>query len=119
MARGANPVKATPGFRSGTPGPSGGSGRPGASRVPGGPPMRAGHGRGCCPGRVALPMRRILVGSFVCLVLGALAARAGTAVRMDVPALVEGADLVVEVRVLATRAVRESNGRIDTEYTLS
>lgn len=70
-------------------------------------------------------MRRILVGSpglLPSLLLLILApghvARAGTAVRMDVPALVEGAEVVLEARVLSRRAVREPNGRIDTEYSL-
>jgi hypothetical protein len=71
------------------------------------------------PGRAALPMRRILVGSLAVLAFGVVAARAGTAIRMDIPALVEGAQLVVEVRVLATRAVRGPNNRIETEYALA
>ena len=43
--------------------------------------------------------------------------RAGTAVRMDLPALVRNADLIVEARVLSAKAL-ESAGRIETEYLL-
>ncbi len=44
--------------------------------------------------------------------------RAGTALRMDVPDLVEAADLVVEGRVLAARAVETASGLVETEYEL-
>ena len=46
------------------------------------------------------------------------AVRAGTALRMDVPDLVEAAELVVEGRVLAARAVETEAGLIETEYEL-
>lgn len=44
------------------------------------------------------------------------AVRAGTALRMDVPDLVEAADLVLEGRVLEARAVETPGGLIETEY---
>lgn len=43
---------------------------------------------------------------------------AGTAVRLNVPDMVEHAELVVEGRVLARRALVSTRGRIETEYTL-
>lgn len=67
-------------------------------------------------------MRRILsfVGLFAAaFLLQAALARAGTAVRMDVRALVEGADLALEGRVISSRAVIGPRGRIDTEYVLA
>lgn len=48
-----------------------------------------------------------------------LPALAGTAVHMEVPDLVQHADLVLEARVVGTRAVVGPDGRIDTEVTLS
>lgn len=44
--------------------------------------------------------------------------RAGTAVRLDVPGLVDHAELVVEARVSSTRAVLAADGRIETEVSL-
>ncbi len=41
--------------------------------------------------------------------------RAGTAVRLDVPGLVQHADLIVEGRVLAARSL-DNLGRIETEF---
>jgi len=46
------------------------------------------------------------------------AVRAGTAMRMEVSELVEAAELVVEGRVLASRAVETEDGLIETEYEL-
>ena len=46
------------------------------------------------------------------------AVRAGTAVRMEVPELVEAADLVLEGRVLSARAVVTESGLVETEYEL-
>jgi len=43
--------------------------------------------------------------------------QAGTAVRLELPELVENADLIIETRVLAARAL-ESAGGIETEYLL-
>lgn len=43
---------------------------------------------------------------------------AGTALRLSVPEMVENAELVVEGRVLARRALVSTRGRIETEYTL-
>jgi hypothetical protein len=43
---------------------------------------------------------------------------AGTAVRLEVPELLERSDLCLEGRVLAARAVLEGRRRIDTEYTI-
>ena len=43
--------------------------------------------------------------------------RAGTAVRMDVSGLVQNSNLIVEARVLSSKAL-ESDGRIETEYLL-
>jgi hypothetical protein len=43
---------------------------------------------------------------------------AGTALRMDVEALAQAADVVVEARVLSTRALETSSGRIETELEL-
>ncbi len=42
---------------------------------------------------------------------------AGTALRMEVPELVRGSDLIVEGRVLSGEAF-ESDGRIETEYLI-
>lgn len=44
---------------------------------------------------------------------------AGTAVRMDVPAMVEHAELVLEGRVLSKRAFWNASGSIDSEYVIS
>lgn len=46
-------------------------------------------------------------------------ARAGTAVRMTVPELVDNAELVFEGRVLDARAIPAANGRVVTEYFVS
>lgn len=46
-------------------------------------------------------------------------AEAGTAVRMGTEDLVLAADLVLEARVVALRALTNPNGRIDTAYTLA
>lgn len=43
---------------------------------------------------------------------------AGTAVRLDIDELVDGADLVFEGRVSATRSLESAPGRIETEYTI-
>jgi len=65
---------------------------------------------------------------FTLTLLGALAAlflrplfhapavRAGTALRMDIPELVDGAELVVEGRVLSAEAVETDAGLIETLY---
>lgn len=45
--------------------------------------------------------------------------RAGTAVELDVPAMVEYADLVVEGRVQSATPRVSAGGRIETEYLLS
>ena len=45
--------------------------------------------------------------------------RAGTALRMGVPDLVAGSDLVVEARVLEARAEEVDGGLIETIYTLA
>lgn len=45
-------------------------------------------------------------------------AAAGTAVRLDVPGLVEEAELVFEGRVLAARALQGGGGIIQTEYVV-
>ncbi|MDF1798389.1 MAG: hypothetical protein P1V81_04375 [Planctomycetota bacterium] len=47
------------------------------------------------------------------------AVRAGTALRMDVPDLVEAADLVLEGRVLSATPVETEEGLIETEYELA
>jgi hypothetical protein len=66
-------------------------------------------------------MRLTLMAGLAALVLFAAprAAEAGTAVRMDVPALVDGSGIVLEARVLSARAVQAGNGLICTEYVLS
>jgi hypothetical protein len=70
-----------------------------------------------------VPALRARCGRLIALAAAALAvclpARAGTAVRMEVPDLVQHADLVLEGRVVGARAVTGPEGRIDTEYTLS
>lgn len=52
------------------------------------------------------------------LVAGGVVA-AGTALRLDLSGLVEGADLVLEGRVIAQRGVLGPARRIDTEYTIA
>lgn len=62
----------------------------------------------------------LLALTFFCLIPFARRApdvQAGTAVRMDIPALVQNAQLIIEARVLSTKAL-ESSGRIETEYLL-
>jgi hypothetical protein len=44
---------------------------------------------------------------------------AGTAIRLDLAGLVERADLVLEGRVIAERALSGPANRIDTEYTIA
>lgn len=44
---------------------------------------------------------------------------AGTALRLEVPELVERADVVLEGRVAALRVLEEDAGRIETEYVLA
>ncbi len=44
--------------------------------------------------------------------------RAGTAVRMDVEEMVQAAGLVLEARVLSTRALETASGQIETELEL-
>jgi hypothetical protein len=44
---------------------------------------------------------------------------AGTALRMDIPGLVEYTELILEGRVLSTHSLRGADGRIETEYLLS
>jgi len=44
--------------------------------------------------------------------------QAGTAVRMDIDDLVGGSDLILEGRVLSTRAFPTAGGHIETEYIL-
>jgi hypothetical protein len=46
-------------------------------------------------------------------------AEAGTAIRLDVSGLVERAELVIEGRVIAARAVLGPASRIDTEFTIA
>lgn len=65
---------------------------------------------------------------FTLALLGALAAlffrplfhapavRAGTALRLDLPELVEGAELVVEGRILSAEAVETETGLVETIY---
>jgi hypothetical protein len=59
----------------------------------------------------------------VCVgLLGLRSARpleAGTAVRMDVPELVGGSDLIVDALVLSARALETGPARIETEYELA
>lgn len=43
---------------------------------------------------------------------------AGTALRMDVPQLVAGAELVLEGRILSATALESPDGRIETEFLL-
>lgn len=45
--------------------------------------------------------------------------RAGTAIELDVPAMVERADLVIEGRVQSATPRASVDGRIETEYLLS
>lgn len=45
--------------------------------------------------------------------------RAGTALVMDVPDLVQGADLIIEGRVISARAEETDPGLIETVYTIS
>lgn len=52
------------------------------------------------------------------LALSAREATAGTAVRLDVPGLVHGSELVVEGRVLAAEP-REAEGLLTTEYLVA
>ena len=72
-------------------------------------------------------MRRISAAlSFVrsCVLFGALfvlaphSAEAGTALQLGIDGLVERADLVLEARVVATRVLQTTAGRIETELTL-
>jgi len=44
---------------------------------------------------------------------------AGTAVRMDVPELVAGSELIVDAQVLSARAIETAPARIETEYVLA
>lgn len=53
------------------------------------------------------------------LVVAPSGARAGTALRMTVPDLVNNAELVFEGRVLDARVVPAANGRVATEYFVS
>lgn len=70
-------------------------------------------------------MRRILLllslTAAMTLVLGQRPepVEAGTAVRLDVPGLVELSDLIVEGRVLTANPLQAENGLIETEYVLS
>lgn len=78
--------------------------------------------------RVAIPMSRFtplapllgaLIGLCVLLALvGSVPVEAGTAVKLDVPGLVDRAELVFEGRVRAIECVRDARGRIETRYTL-
>jgi len=72
---------------------------------------------------LSVPALRAGCGQILAIAVAALLvcppARAGTAVRMEVPELVQNADLVLEARVVGARAVAGPQGRIDTEYTLS
>ena len=66
-------------------------------------------------------MRFLPVGALAALALflSPVPAEAGTAVRMDIPALVDGAGLAVEARVLSAEPVLAANGLICTEYLLA
>lgn len=44
---------------------------------------------------------------------------AGTAIKLDLAGLVRGADVAFEGRVIASRVLRDEQGRIATEHTLS
>jgi hypothetical protein len=65
----------------------------------------------------------LLLGSLVflrhALVRPTGTAQAGTALRMDLAALVRGSDLILEGRIDSARAQADERGRIETEYAMS
>ena len=68
---------------------------------------------------LTLPVLVALVALFFRPLFHAPAVRAGTALRMDIPELVEGAELVVEGRILSAKAVETQDGLVETIYQLS
>jgi len=78
--------------------------------------------------RVVFPMSRFtplapLLGALIGLCVVLAFARcapvdAGTAVKLDVPGLVDRAELVFEGRVRAIECARDDRGRIETRYTI-
>ncbi|MFN0008024.1 MAG: hypothetical protein ACKVXR_08970 [Planctomycetota bacterium] len=61
-------------------------------------------------------LRRLLLPAV--LLAGSSGLRAGTAVRLEVPELLQRSELCLEGRVIGVRAVLEGRRRIDTEYTI-
>jgi hypothetical protein len=66
------------------------------------------------------PLLGVLIGLCVLLAFVRSApVAAGTAIRLDLPGLVDHAELVLEGRVQTIECARDARGRIETRYTLA
>lgn len=72
------------------------------------------------PMRFLLALAGIVLGSalLACFLSASPSVEAGTARRMDIPAMVSRADLVIEGRVLSVQVSQAQNGVIESEYLI-